>query len=84
MAKATLQNLISTLHEHFGDDISSPQQQQLMQRMESHLHDLGEEDPIEPTFRETAELLLDDIEEQHPKAAAVTREILEVLSNIGV
>ncbi len=84
MPKQQLENLIGSLHEQFGDDLTSPQQQQLMQQMQSHLHNFDEPEPGDPNFTETVELLLEDIEEQHPKAAAVVREILEVLGNIGV
>lgn len=84
MPQTTLKNLISRLHDNFGDDLSSPQQQQLMQKMQSYAHDINEAEPIQPNLRESVELLLEDIEEQHPSAAAIAKEILEVLGNIGI
>ena len=84
MPREKLQNLITHLHDTFGDDLTSSQQAQLMQQMRNHIHDMGEEDPVEPGMMETAELLLEDIEEQHPAAATVVREIIEVLGNIGI
>ena len=73
MPRQQLENLISHLHETFGDDLTSSQQAQLMQQMRNHVHELGEDDPIEPGMKETAELLLEEIQEQHPNAAAVVR-----------
>ena len=84
MPKQQIENLISNLHDHFGDDATSPQQQQLIEKMERHIHNVQDPELIEPSFKETVELLIEEVEEEHPKAAAIAREILEVLGNIGV
>jgi hypothetical protein len=84
MPQAKVKNLISQLHDTFGDDLTSPQQQQLMDSMKSHVHNWGETEPVDPNFQECVELLLEDVEEQHPAAAGIVREILEVLGNIGI
>ena len=84
MPKAKITNLITSLHERFGDDLTSPQQQQLMKGLKSHIHQWDEKEPVDPNIQETINLLLEDIEKQHPKAAAVVREIMHVLENIGV
>ncbi|MDX1451586.1 MAG: DUF4404 family protein [Oleiphilaceae bacterium] len=76
--------LIGELHERFGDAETSDQQKELMARLEAHIHELGEKDPVEPSFIDAMELLLAEIETDHPKAAAVTRQLLETLRNIGV
>lgn len=84
MAQTELQNLITSLHDTFGDDLTSPQQQQLMAKMRNHLHDVNEPEPSDISLKETTELLLEDIEEQHPQAAATVREILKMLGNMGI
>ena len=35
-------------------------------------------------FSETAEMLLQEVEEEHPKAAGLVREIINALNSIGV
>ena len=84
MPKARAAALITDLHERFADDETSPQQKELMAQLQAHIHELGENDPVEPSFIDAMELLLADIETDHPKAAAVTRQLLETLRNIGV
>jgi hypothetical protein len=84
MPKQTLQNLMSSLHDQFGDDVISPQQQQLMQDLESHIHGMDEAEPADPNIQETLTLLLDDVEERHPQSAAIIREVMEALKNMGI
>lgn len=84
MPKEKAAALISDLHERFADDETSPQQDEMMAKLQAHIHELGENDPVEPSFIDAVELLLADIETDHPKAAAVTRQLLETLRNIGV
>ena len=84
MTKQTLQNLISNLHDQFGDDETSTQQQQLMQALESHIHGMDEAAPVDPNIQETLTLLVEDVEERHPQSAAIIREVMEALKNMGI
>lgn len=84
MPKQKAQALISDLHQRFGDDQISPQQQELMSQLQSHIHNMNEKEPVEPGFLEALEVFVAEIEEQHPKAATVVNQILETLKNIGV
>jgi hypothetical protein len=84
MPKQQVQSLISDLHEKFGDDLTSPQQQALMLQLKSHIHDLNESEPVEPDFLATIDTFVDLIEEDHPNAAVIVNKILETLKNIGV
>jgi len=84
MQKQKVQNLISDLHEKFGDDLTSPQQQRLMSQLKSHIHDLNESEPVEPGFLETIDAFISQIEDEHPNAAVIVNKILETLKNIGV
>jgi hypothetical protein len=38
MPKAKITNLLTSLHDRFGDDLTSPQQQQLMEDLRNHVH----------------------------------------------
>ena len=84
MARAKAQALISDLHKRFGDDLISPQQKELMVQLQAHIHNLGEAEPVEPNFIDALEVFVADIEVEHPHAAAVVKQILETLKNIGV
>jgi hypothetical protein len=75
---------MSSLHDQFGDDEISAQQQQLMQDLESHIHGMNEAAPVDPNIQETLTLLLDDVEERHPQSAAIIREVMEALKNMGI
>ena len=84
MSKVTIEHLMTSLHERFGDDLASPQQQQLIESLRQHMHDLNESEPVDPGFQETLGALLEDVEQQHPQAAAILREVMETLKNMGI
>jgi len=84
MPKQSVQTLMTDLHERFGDELISPQQQELMAQVQSHIHDMKESEPAEPGFLDTVELLVSEVEADHPNAAAVLGQILETLKNMGV
>ncbi|HQQ62349.1 MAG TPA: DUF4404 family protein [Pseudomonadales bacterium] len=84
MPRQHLENLITRLHEQFGDQASSPQQQQWMAELQHHLHNRNEPDVPDPGLQDTANLLLESFEEEHPKAAGIVREIIETLGRLGL
>lgn len=84
MPKAKIENLMTELHDRFGEVDSSPQQTQLLAQLEQHMHSVTEGDKSDPTPVETIELLLDNVGEDHPRVAAVLRELMDTLKNIGV
>jgi hypothetical protein len=84
MSQATIKNLITSLHERFGDDLTSPQQQQLMEKLNLYSHKLDQKEPVDPDIKETLELLLEELEVQHPQAAGIIRQVIEALGNMGI
>jgi hypothetical protein len=84
MPKTELKSLFQRLRENIPETEASATQQALLNNIQYHIHDEGEADPEEPTLRESVELLLEDIEADHPKSAAITRNILETLAAIGI
>lgn len=85
MPEEKARNLITELHEMYGDDEPSEQQKHLMEQLELHTHPRGSKDQYgEPVPLDTLELLVEDMAVEHPRTAAVMREILNTLKNIGV
>ena len=84
MPKQQLENLITRLHDTFAPGQASPMQQQLLQDLQRHAHALDEPEPQDPTPLDTANLLLESIEEEHPQAAGIVREIIETLGRLGL
>ena len=83
MPKQHIEGLISQLHEKFADSDTSPQQEAMLAQMRSQLDEW--EGPKPPAdFEETAELLLQEVEDDHPTAARIVREIINALNSIGV
>lgn len=79
-----LKALIIDLHESFGDDETSPQQQQLMQQLQTYVHDVDKAEPVPPNVIESAEILLAEVEEGYPQTAAIIRQVIKILSNMGI
>lgn len=84
MPKTQAGHLISELHERFGDQLPSSQQQDLLMRLNSHIHELGEQDPVDPSFLDAVELYFNELENEHPQGAAIVKQLLETLKNIGI
>ncbi len=84
MPKKELKSLFQHLRDHLPEGEASAQQKILMDQIAYHLHEDGSPDPVDPGIRESVELLLEDIEQNHPRGAAVARNILETLGNIGI
>lgn len=84
MPKQKAIGLITDLHERFADDVVSDKQQQLLKEVELHIHGLGEAESPEPGFVDALEVLVTDIEADHPVAAGLVRNLVETLKNIGV
>ena len=81
-----VRNLIIDLHDSFAMEEASPsaQQQQLMQQLQHFSHNLDEAEPTPLNFSETAELLLEEVEESYPKTASIIREVINSLGNMGI
>ena len=75
---------MSDLHERFGNEPATSQQNQLMQELQKHIHNFDEVEPVDPNFIETLDLLLEEVKAEHPQAAGVVRQIMEILNNMGI
>lgn len=84
MPKQKAIGLISDLHERFADDAVSEEQSQLLRDVQQHVHDLGESEAPEPDFVDALEVLVTDLEVEHPTASGILRNLVETLKNMGV
>lgn len=76
MPREHLENLISRLHEEFSPGQSSPLQQQLLDALQHQ--------PEDPSVKDAANLLLENLEVEHPQAAGILREIIATLGRLGL
>lgn len=84
MPKNNINNMISELNEIFGAEKPSKQQQQLLQELENHVHNVNESEPVDPSPMEIIETMLENLGEEHPKASLLLKQLLDTLKNIGV
>lgn len=85
MPQEKVRNLITQMHEMYGDEEPSAAQRRLMEQLELHTHPKGTKDQYgEPVPLDTLEMLVEEMAAEHPRTAGVMREILETLKNIGV
>lgn len=85
MPRERIEGLISELHDKFANSDTSPEQDRMIARMQSELEEWrGPKPPADGDLKEAAERLLEDIEELHPKASMVVREIIQTLAGIGL
>lgn len=84
MPKEKIAHLISDLHDRFGDDLTSSQQQILMEQVKNHAHEMNETEPADPSFLEAVEQFVAEVEVEHPRAAAILEQVLDTLKNIGI
>lgn len=83
MPKQKIINLITDLHNTFGDDLASPQQRQLLEQVVMLAHKLDEPDQA-LGFNESVALLLHEVGEDHPHAAALLRQVVKLLGDMGI
>jgi len=77
-------HLITELHDRFGLEIESAQQRELLRQLESHIHSLGEKEPVDPSFLDSLDSYFISVEQEHPNIASVLRQLIDTLKNIGV
>ena len=83
MPKQHIEGLIGQLHDKFANTETNAQQDAMITQMQSQLADW--EGPNPPRdFRATAELLYQELEDEHPTAARLIQEVINTLTNICV
>lgn len=84
MPKDHIEGVITQLHEKLSGSETSPQQDALMARMQSQLADWEGDAPADGDIRKTAELLAEELEENHPTLAMIVKDLIQTLHNAGL
>ncbi|AJQ92991.1 hypothetical Protein YC6258_00941 [Gynuella sunshinyii YC6258] len=84
MSENQLISLYEKLRETVGNDEISEQQKHLMDKVEYHIHNQEEPDPDEPGIVDILEMLVTELETDHPKATLVVKKLLDTLSGMGI
>ena len=84
MPKQKVEGLITKLHDQLSTAETSPEQERLMQQMQSQLSGWEGDVPGDGDIRKTAELLIDELEEERPTLAMIAKDIVETLHNAGL
>lgn len=84
MAREHIEGLLTQLHEKFAGTETSPEQEALMEQLQSQLAGWDGPAPADGNVVTTAELLREELEENHPHLSQVLREIIDALGRIGI
>lgn len=84
MSQQELGNLLTQLRSHLPEDQISTQQRQLLDKIQYHIHDEDEPDPEEPSLKQSVEMLVDELEADHPVGVSAAKKILEALNAMGI
>lgn len=83
-SREEMEALMTELHELFGRQEPTPQQEQLMRELQQHVHAEGEPETDRLDLVDSLEVMVEDLEAEHPRSAGVLRELMGILRNIGV
>lgn len=84
MPEKELDSLVQRLREHLPESGMSEQQQRLLNQVQYHIHETEKPDQADINLRQSVELLINEIEADHPQGVAVAKKILEALAAIGI
>jgi hypothetical protein len=84
MAKQQIDGMLTHLHERFATSETSPAQDALLQQLHSQLAEWEGALPPDGNVVSTAELLLQELEDEHPQLSHVVRELIAALGRIGI
>lgn len=84
MARQKIEGLLTQLHERFADSDTSPQQEALLQQLQGQLAEWEGPVPADGNVVTTAELLLEEVKEEHPHLSLIVKEIIDALGRIGI
>lgn len=84
MAKQKIEGLLTQLHERFADSDTSPEQEALLQQLQSQLADWDGPLPADGNIVTTTELLLEEVKEKHPQLFRIVSEMLDAFGRSGI
>ena len=84
MAREKVEGLLTQLHARCADSDTSPQQEALLQQLQGHLEEWEGPLPADGNIVNTAELLLEEVQDKHPQLSRLVSELLDVLGRLGI
>jgi len=84
MPTEQLHGLVTQLHDQLTTSTTSPEQEALLLQLHSQLENWEGPPAPDGNIVNTAELVLEELEESHPQLALVVREIIDALGRIGI
>ena len=79
-----IEGVLSNLHRRFAGTETSPQQEELLRKLQSQLIDWDGPKPSGDDPTVTAERLAAELEEEHPHLSGIVRELIVELGRIGI
>jgi hypothetical protein len=76
--------LVTQLHDQLTSSNTSPEQEALLLQLHSQLESWEGPPAPDGSIVNTAELVLEELEDNHPQLALVVREIIDALGRIGI
>ena len=84
MNQEKITGLVTQLHDQLTTSETSPEQEALLLQLHSQLENWEGPPAPDGSIVNTAELVLEELEDSHPQLALVVREIIDALGRIGI
>ena len=84
MTTEKITGLVTQLHDHITTNVTSPEQEALLLQLHSQLANWEGAPAPDGSPVSTAELLLEELDDNHPQLSLVIREIIDALARIGI
>jgi len=84
MPNEYMTGLVTQLHDQLTSSETSAEQEALLLQLHSQLENWEGPPAPDGNIVNTAELVLEELEDHHPQLALVVREIIDALGRIGI
>ena len=84
MSREKITGLVTQLHDQLTTSETSPEQEALLRQLHSQLENWEGGPAPDGSVVNTAELVLEELEDNHPQLSLVVREIIDALGRIGI
>jgi len=84
MSKEKITGLVTQLHDQLTTSQTSPEQEALLLQLHSQLENWEGPPAPDGNIVNTAELVLEELDDSHPQLSLVIREIIDAMGRIGI
>jgi hypothetical protein len=84
MTTEKISGLVTQLHDQITTSETSPEQEAMLLQLHSQLQNWEGAPAPDGSPITTAELVLEELEDNHPQLSLVIREIIDALARIGI